>query len=131
VIERSKSHIVSIRLSILLVMLGMCVFLWGLGYKLSQYDLHQRTLHRIPEAKLLSKNEDASATDGTRQVLAKAEPQNHLESVSLVFAIAATVWTSTTSVSSLRREFEITDHVSSVMACFALYFRPPPIQFVS
>jgi len=131
VIERSKSHIVSIRLSILLVVLGTCVFLWGMGYKLSQYDQHQRTLHRIPEAKLLSKNEDASAADSTRQVLAKAESRNQLRPVSLVVAVAAMIWTSTTSVSSFRREVDIADRVSSAMFCTALYFRPPPIHFLS
>jgi hypothetical protein len=72
VIERSKSYCLSFRLSVLLVMLGTCVFIWGLAYKLSLYDAHQPTLHKIPEAKLLSKNEDPNATDSLRLCVASA-----------------------------------------------------------
>ena len=53
----------------LLVTLGMCVFFWGLGYKLSLYDLHEASIHRIPDAKLLSRNEDPNATDSIRLCL--------------------------------------------------------------
>lgn len=107
------------------------MFLWGIGYKLSQYDQHQRTLHRIPEAKLLSKNEDASAADNTRQVLAKAEPENQVGRVSFLVVIAAMVWTTTTSITSFRREVDTTDRFSLAVSCPALYFRPPPIHFLS
>ena len=69
VIEKSKPHFSSFRHSMLLVMLGVCVFLWGFGYKLSLYNIQEPTLHRVPEAKLLSKNEDSRAVDGVRQVL--------------------------------------------------------------
>ncbi|MGC1424034.1 MAG: hypothetical protein WA354_22270 [Terracidiphilus sp.] len=71
--EISKSHHSSTRLSMLLVMLGVCVFFWGLGYKLSLYDFHRASIHRIPEAKLLSRNEDPDATDSVRLCLAKSE----------------------------------------------------------
>jgi hypothetical protein len=37
--------------------LALCVFLWGLGYKLSLYDPPQSVTHSLPKAKLLSKNE--------------------------------------------------------------------------
>lgn len=39
--------------------LAVCVFFWGLGYKLSLYAPPQTAPHRIPEAKLLSKNEQS------------------------------------------------------------------------
>jgi hypothetical protein len=50
----------------LLVMLGMCVFFWGFGYKLSLYRTRQSSTHRIPVAKLMSRNEDPDAADGVR-----------------------------------------------------------------
>jgi hypothetical protein len=42
--------------------LGICVFGWGLGSKLSLYDQHQAPSHQIPKAKLLSANEQSSNT---------------------------------------------------------------------
>src|SRR5215471_12241846 len=40
--------------------LALAVFAWGLQYKLSLYDPPQAVSHQIPEAKLLSKEEQAS-----------------------------------------------------------------------
>lgn len=37
--------------------LAVCVFAWGLQYRLSLYDPPQAASHRIPQAKLLSRNE--------------------------------------------------------------------------
>lgn len=37
--------------------LSVCVFAWGLQYKLSLYDPAQAASHKIPQAKLLSGNE--------------------------------------------------------------------------
>lgn len=49
----------SINLLGVLACLGLCicVFTWGLQYKLSLYDPPQAASHKIPQAKLLSKNE--------------------------------------------------------------------------
>lgn len=49
------------------------MFFWGLGYKLSLYQAQAANVHRIPEAKLLSHNEDRNATEGVRLCLVKAE----------------------------------------------------------
>jgi hypothetical protein len=40
--------------------LALCVFMWGLQYKLSLYDPPQSISHKIPTAKLLSKDEQAA-----------------------------------------------------------------------
>jgi len=37
-----------------LILLGMCVFAWGLKYKLSLYDPPQSVSHHMPAAKLLA-----------------------------------------------------------------------------
>ena len=52
------------RLSFVFVGLAISVFTWGLQYKLSLYYPKHSTYHQLPEAKLLSKNEQATATDG-------------------------------------------------------------------
>jgi hypothetical protein len=39
--------------------LAFCVFGWGLQYKLSLYDPPQAVSHEIPQAKLISKDEQA------------------------------------------------------------------------
>ena len=53
-----KTHRVSFgRLSLTFLSLALCVFAWGLQYKLSLYDPPQAASHQVPQAKLLSKNE--------------------------------------------------------------------------
>ena len=42
--------------------LSLLVFVWGLGYKISLYDPPQSESHKAPQAKLLSKNEQAIAS---------------------------------------------------------------------
>ena len=48
--------------------LAVCVFSWGLQYKLSLYDPPQAASHQIPSAKLLSKNEQSREMDSPRVV---------------------------------------------------------------
>jgi hypothetical protein len=43
-----------------LVLLGVCVFAWGLKYKLSLYDPPQSVSHRMPAAKLLAAKDDVA-----------------------------------------------------------------------
>lgn len=52
------------RFTLGLLGLAFCVFLWGLQYKLSLYDPPQAVSHKLPTAKLLSKNEQATASEG-------------------------------------------------------------------
>lgn len=56
------------------VVLSLFVFAWGLGYKLSLYAPPQSTSHKIPQAKLLSKNEKALAAQGPLLSEANASP---------------------------------------------------------
>lgn len=128
-IETSKPRYPSLRVSILLVMLGVCVFLWGFGYKLSLYDLQQPTVHRVPEAKLLSKNEDSQAVDGVQQVLSLANSQVS----TLVFELAAI----TIGICGACASFCYFDEMKladlkppAAVQAPSLYFRPPPIQSV-
>jgi hypothetical protein len=69
------------RFALGLLGLALCVFLWGLQYKLSLYDPPQSISHKIPTAKLLSKDEQGAtkqaaiitakdSTSGTEMFLA-------------------------------------------------------------
>lgn len=108
-------------------MLGVCVFFWGLGYKMSLYRPHPSGLHRIPEAKLLSRNEDRSASDGVRLSLANTESalQGNL---SVVFALLAFVSVAGLRVDRDRRYLSIPKLWSLQFATRSAFFlRPPPI----
>ncbi len=43
--------------------LAFCIFMWGLQYKLSLYDPAGAASHRIPIAKLLSRNELSNSSE--------------------------------------------------------------------
>jgi hypothetical protein len=110
-------------------MLGTCVFIWGFAYKLSLYDTHRPTLHRIPEAKLLSKNEDPNATDSLRLCL-----QNALSFQSLLLGSAASIGFSLPGAfrpacRSFLQRMNIPRPQSKVILT-AFLFRPPPIRSV-
>jgi len=128
VIERPKSDCSSFRLSIFLAMLGTCVFLWGFAYKLSLYDTHRPTLHRIPEAKLLSKNEDTNATDSVRLCLSSAVSAP----ISLVFSAVLISLAVFGACGSLSQKIPKTPDAPGPQLRFilsAFFFRPPPVHF--
>jgi hypothetical protein len=52
--------------------LALSVFAWGLQYKLSLYDPPHSVSHRMPHAKLLSRDEQASSVESPLVVGAKA-----------------------------------------------------------
>jgi hypothetical protein len=51
--------------------LAICVFAWGLEYKLSLYDPPQTASHQIPKAKLLSRDELSSTAENPLVVRTK------------------------------------------------------------
>ena len=53
------------------IALAFCLFAWGLQYKLSLYDPPEAASHRVPTAKLLSKNEQSSSTESPQVVRTK------------------------------------------------------------
>jgi hypothetical protein len=46
----------------------VCAFAWGLGYKLDLYGPPHSAVHKLPEAKLLSKNEQTWLADAAQTV---------------------------------------------------------------
>jgi hypothetical protein len=63
--------------------LAACVFAWGLQYKLSLYDPPKAASHQVPQAKLLSKNEQSSA-DSPQVIRTKT-------STKVIYTVPATI----------------------------------------
>lgn len=109
--------------------LALCVFLWGLQYKLSLYDPVQASSHQIPTAKLLSKDDLSS---GLTAVLAatrttpsdSALPSLLFTACLLTLLMRTAVGLPSWNVLSSRIQWRV-----RAEACLnAFYFRPPPIS---
>jgi hypothetical protein len=110
------------------IALAVAVFIWGLGYKLSLYDPPQAKSHQIPQAKLLSKNEQAIAVQSPLLKNAK-DPSTPvprvLPGITLLLAVAFRLLRLPffrlcglkTAVVRVRRDFA---------ALTSFFFRPPP-----
>jgi len=111
-----------------LVLLGFCVFGWGLRYKLSLYDPPHSVNHRMAEAKLLSGNERAAlvAVDLRRM----ASPQRPLPLTTFTYAflllLASAPW-----LGQIRRRPAIPRSASSPQSVPRLTrsIRPPPRRY--
>src|ERR1700689_4480516 len=109
------------------VLLGLAVFFWGLGYKLSLYDLPGSPSTHMAQAKLLSQRERPPAAQGLEQFSTKA-PQFSVVVIA-VFPIAAACF-SAFSIQVIRTLFA--SHVG-LRRCddflFTVFaFRPPPVS---
>lgn len=109
------------------VLLGLAVFFWGLGYKLSLYDLPSSPSTQMAQAKLLSQKERPPAAQGLEQFSTKA-PQFSVVVIA-VFLIAAAYF-SALSIQIIRTLLasnvglrRCDDFLSTVFA-----FRPPPVS---
>jgi hypothetical protein len=109
------------------VLLGLAVFFWGLGYKLSLYDLPGSPSTHMAQAKLLSQKERPPAAQGLEQFSTKA-PQFPVVVIA-VFLIAAACF-SALSIQIIRTLLasdvglrRCDDFLSTVFA-----FRPPPVS---
>ena len=109
------------------VLLGFAVFVWGLGYKLSLYDLPGSPSTHMAQAKLLSQKERPRAAQGLEQFTTTASRFPGV--VIAVFLIAAACF-SALSIQLIRTLFashvgprRSNDFLSTVFA-----FRPPPVS---
>ncbi len=117
------------QLAFVLLGLAISVFTWGLQYKLSLYDPPQAISHQMPEAKLLSKEEQVSKTespllDASKTIMKKMELI--LSSIFLLISLALNLRYAlkpSGSVRDLRTSFR-----PRLLACLdAFFFRPPPV----
>jgi hypothetical protein len=115
------------RLSFVFVGLAISVFTWGLQYKLSLYYPKHSTYHQLPEAKLLSKNEQATATDGLLMGTAKA-PSDIVRGGLFTLMLFTSVLELPPISGATQTEQERTrPWLQSLSASLnAFFFRPPP-----
>ena len=122
-----------IHLSFALLGLALCVFSWGLQYKLSLYDPPQALSHEIPSAKLLSKEEQAEASesplvspgkskDRQRQTILPAAAAFGIVSLLLGVARFPSLLSAGAWLRPERRAFRLL----TGPALSAFFFRPPP-----
>jgi uncharacterized membrane protein SpoIIM required for sporulation len=115
------------RLSFVFIGLAISVFTWGLQYKLSLYYPKHSTYHQIPEAKLLSRNEQSTAADSLMMSAAKAPALVRTG----LFTLTLFAWVlGLLPISgATRTETEHTRPwlVSLSTRLNAFFFRPPPV----
>jgi hypothetical protein len=121
------------RLSFVFIGLAISVFTWGLQYKLSLYYPKHSAYHQLPEAKLLSKNEQPTATEGLLMISAK--PPGDIVHSGL-FTLTLFVWALGLLLISGATQTEperTRPWLQSLRARLnAFFFRPPPtFAFVS
>jgi hypothetical protein len=116
------------RFTFVFIGLAICVFTWGLQYKLSLYYPPHSTYHQIPEAKLLSRNERAAATEGPLVIGTKA-PSDIVHGCLFTLALFVLVLGTLRmpGVSQREQERKRPWRVFCNPALNAFFFRPPPV----
>jgi hypothetical protein len=108
--------------------LAVCVFAWGLQYKLSLYDPPQAASHRIPQAKLLSRNERAGIAECPVVVRTKTSTRvSYIVPTAVLFFLLLAL-----NILNLPASRQRNHRTSSVWrlhsGLFNIFFvRPPPI----
>lgn len=116
------------RLAFLFLGLAISVFTWGLQYKLSLYDPPQAISHQIPEAKLLSKNEQTIEKKNPILDVSGASAkavQLMLSSIFLLISLALNLLHAPMSVER-ERDAQLPWHFERFASLSAFFFRPPP-----
>lgn len=108
--------------------LAVCIFMWGLQYKLSLYDPPNAASHRIPMAKLLSRNEQFSPAESPIVIRTRTSTKIVYTAPVAVFFmlfLIATVLSGTLSGQREQRASRLS-HLrrAHLRACFV---RPPPV----
>lgn len=128
--RRTNQAILSL-LTFGLLGLALCVFTWGLQYKLSLYDPPQATSHEIPSAKLLSETEQSAAVKSPLlekgEGLLKAMPVTTLFTLFLSFLLAFDLPARTAPLRS-HRDAGRPRRPRAPGSLNAFFFRPPPVH---
>jgi hypothetical protein len=108
--------------------LSVCVFTWGLQYKLSLYDPPQAASRQIPHAKLLSKNEQSGTTESPLVVRTKTSTRVSYTVPSAVFFVLLLALSVLNPQASGQREQRMSHVWHLHRGLFDIFFvRPPPI----
>lgn len=109
--------------------LAICVFAWGLQYKLSLYDPPHAASHQIPQAKLLSRDQQTERTEVTLanplRVVASsmAAPLSSM----LLFALISLFGTIATAFLLISRGVSRLWRLRGQAYLSTLFVRPPPV----
>lgn len=108
--------------------LAVCVFAWGLQYKLSLYDSSQGASQRIQQAKLLSRNEQFGIAESPLEVRAKTSTAVSCSLPSAVFFAVFLSFGILNPQASGQREERASRSWHLRRGLFNIFFvRPPPI----
>jgi hypothetical protein len=108
--------------------LAVCVFAWGLQYKLSLYDPPQAASHQIPQAKLLSRNEQSGTSESPLVVRTKTTTRVSYTVPTTVFFVPLLALSILNPQASGQRERRTSHSWHLRRGLFDIFFvRPPPI----
>ena len=108
--------------------LAVCVFTWGLQYKLSLYDPPQAASHLIPQAKLLSKNELTGTTESPLVIRTKTSTRVIYTVPTTVYFVLLLSLIGLKPQASSQWEARASDSWRLSSGLFHIFFvRPPPI----
>jgi hypothetical protein len=113
--------------SVVIFGLALSVFAWGLQYKVSLYDPPQSVSHTIPEAKLLSEDQQVAVAKGVTLADTKLPAERILFSgMFCLFLLAPlpVIFLAERRAEQDRRRPWSTSCAASMNAFF---FRPPPV----
>jgi hypothetical protein len=124
-----KSRPCSVALSLAFAGLALSVFFWGLSYKLSLYDAHELSSHRIPRASLLSRNEDPKANETAH--LTEGSALQDIPAITILSAALLLCWFEVASAfrhSKKLQSYEVLYPwcIRIIASLTAFAFRPPP-----
>ena len=109
--------------------LAVCVFAWGLQYKLSLYDPPQAASHQIPQAKLLSRNEQAGTAEGPLVIRTKTSTRVIYTAPTAIFFALLLGLIALKPQASGQREERASDLLRLSSGLFNIFFvRPPPVR---
>jgi hypothetical protein len=112
------------------IALAIAVFTWGLGYKLSLYDPPQARSHEIPQAKLLSKNEQAIAVQSPllKDTADPSTAASRVLSSVTILLVWALVLQPLSSFRLFRLETRSSRPLRNCAALTRFFFLPPPMR---
>ena len=110
--------------------LSICLFAWGLQYKLSLYDPAQATSHLVPQAKLLSRNEQPATTGGPLIIRTKTTTEiSYTASTTVLISLLSLFSALSPRVANRWRERTSNPRCLDC-GLFSLFLvRPPPLLF--
>jgi len=117
------------RPAIMFLGLALAVFTWGLQYKLSLYDPPEAVSHEIPQAKLLSRDEQTGTTESSLTTKASvADKTMQTALLGLLFSLFL-VWNTPRRLELFGKYSDINQPVRppGQASLNAFFFRPPPV----